>query len=318
MMVIIVGSGGQDGRLLSGQLAAEGHTIVGIRRDRVESPKALGTIAPVDIRHADEVSALVALVQPEEVYYLTAHHHSSEQPPEPPGEVLRRSIETNLIGFVNVLDAVSRQSPAARVFYAGSSRVFGQNPTTPIQDETTPFRPECAYGISKAAAIETSRLYRRSHGLFVSTGILYNHESIYRGTQFVSRKIVRAAVAAARGEVAELVLGDISARVDWGYAPDYVRAMRLILALKVADDFVIATGESHSVGDFAQVAFDTVGLDWNKFVRERRDVLRRAPLPLVGNALKLRTASGWCPSLDFRGMVQTLVRREQEEANFAR
>ena len=317
MTVIIVGSGGQDGRLLSEQLRAEGHTIVAVRRDRVDAPAEMSGIAPIDIRRADEVNSLIAIVKPAEVYYLAAYHHSSEQPAGLPGEALRRSLETNLMGLVNVLDAISQVSPATRVFYAASSRVFGQHPTTPTQDETTPFRPECAYGISKAAAIETSRLYRRNHNLFVATGILYNHESFYRGIQFVSRKIVRGAVNASQ-EASELVLGDLSARVDWGYAPDYVRAMRLILGLQIADDFVIATGESHSVGEFAQIAFEAVGLDWRRFVRERPDVLRRPPMPLIGNASKLRTASGWRPSIDFRAMVKALVMRELEEDRVAR
>jgi GDPmannose 4,6-dehydratase len=322
MNVIVIGSGGQDGRLLSEQLDAEGHAVIGVRRHNVDASKTIrtvtSTVTSMDIRQRDEICSLIGTIRPEQLYYLAAHHHSSEQEPDQPGDAIRKSIETNLIGLVNVLDAVQQISPSTRVFYAASSRVFGQHPSTSMQDETTPFHPECAYGISKAAGIEACRLYRRKHGLFVAAGILYNHESIYRGTEFVSRKITRAAVAASRGELLKLALRDISARVDWGYAPDYVRAMRAILAQNVADDFVIATGQSHSVGEFAEIAFDTVGLDWRMFVRAEQNGPCGPSISLVGNALKLRTLCGWRPSLEFRDMVHVLVSQEKERSNGAR
>ena len=305
MNVIIIGSGGQDGRLLFEQLDAEGHTVIGVRRDSL------------DIRQPEEVLALISGIKPEQIYYLAAYHHSSEQEPDQPGEAIRKSIEINLIGLVNVLDAIRQSSQSTRVFYAASSRVFGRHPSTAIQDEATPLHPDCPYGISKAAAIDACRLYRYTHGLFVAVGILYNHESIYRGANFVSRKITRAAVAATQGNDLKLVLRDISARADWGYAPDYVRAMRTILELNAADDFVIATGQSHSVGEFAEIAFDTVGLDWRMFVRAQRNGCSPSP-SIVGNAQKLRTASGWRPSLEFRDMVRTLVSQEKERSNRVR
>jgi GDPmannose 4,6-dehydratase len=305
MKAIVIGSAGQDGRLMSEQLEAEGHSVIGVQRHTT------------DIHRPDAVRDLISSIKPDQVYYLAAYHHSSEQRPGEPAGEIRKSMETNLTGLLNVLDAVRQTSPSTRVFYAGSSRVFGQRPPTPIQDETTPFHPDCAYGISKAAGIDACRFYRRQLGVFAATGILYNHESIYRGNDFVSRKITRAAVAAARGEVSELALRDISALADWGYAPDYVRAMRATLALNTPDDFIVATGESHSVAEFAEIAFDSLALDWKKFIREQNDGGNPSP-PLIGNASKLRGMCGWRPSLQFPELVRTLVAQEKERSNGVR
>jgi GDPmannose 4,6-dehydratase len=269
----------------------------------------------LDVCDSRRLHELIAEVGPDEVYYLAAYHHSAEQP-KPPGETVGLTLEVNAKGLNNVLAAIA-DLPASRprVFYAASSRVFGQPPGD-VQDENTPLAPLCAYGISKAAGIHLCRYYRREHQVYASTGILYNHESPLRSQHFVTRKIVRAAVRISSGLERELVLGDLDARVDWGWAPDYVEAMHAILGLNCPDDFVVASGNLHSVREFVEIAFSAVGLDWREHVVERRDVLdgRRAVKPLCGNSGKLQTATGWRPRVSFEEMVRTMIAVEGGES----
>jgi len=266
----------------------------------------------LDVCDSHCLHELIAEVSPDEVYYLAAYHHSAEQP-KPLGETVGLSLAVNAQGLNNVLAAiVDLPASKPRVFYAASSRVFGEPPGD-VQDENTPLAPLCAYGISKAAGIHLCRYYRQEHQVYASTGILYNHESPLRSKHFVTRKIVRAAVRISSGLERELVLGDLDARVDWGWAPDYVEAMHAILNLACPDDFVLATGILHSVREFAEIAFSAVGLDWREYVVERHDVLdgRRAVKPLCGNAEKLQTATGWRPRVSFEEMVRTMIAVEE-------
>jgi GDPmannose 4,6-dehydratase len=212
---------------------------------------------------------------------------------------------------LNFLEAARVKSPKSRLFFASSSRVFGAPPSSP-QDETTPLNPECVYGITKAAGQRCVRYYRQAHGLFAAAGILYNHESPLRAPAFVTTKIVRGAVAIRRGQQSKLVLGDLDAEADWGYAPDYVDAMRQILRLPAADDFVIASGASHTVRNFVEAAFGLVGLDWNAYVEVAPGLIsgqRRSSL--VGNTAKLTAATGWKPSVSFTELVRILVQAEE-------
>ncbi|MDP9796842.1 GDPmannose 4,6-dehydratase [Catenuloplanes nepalensis] len=292
---IVVGADGQDGVLLSESLRARGDRVVPVGRR--------GTI---DITRPDDVAGLVAGLRPDEVYLLAAVHHSAQDTVTDPVRLCHRSYAVNTFSAVHFLDAVERHSPATRVFYAASSHVFGV-PGTPVQDEATPLRPTSIYGISKAAGLLHCRTYR-ARGVFASAGILYNHESPLRRPGFVSRKIVDAVVRIQRGDAGRLVLGSLSAGSDWGYAPDYVEAMRRILDLAEPDDFVVASGVRHTVGEFAAIAFEAAGLDWRDHVEEDAAVLTRPDVPLVGDASRLRAATGWRPSLGFADMVRTLLR----------
>jgi GDPmannose 4,6-dehydratase len=295
---VIVGSAGQDGSLLAEQLAAEGASIVSVSRDSM------------DIRDGREVISLLERFRPHEVYYLPAYHRSAEQQIGiAPADIWRHSLDVHVLGLINFLEAIRLQSPETRLFYACSSLVFG-HPSSARQNELTPLDPRSPYAITKAAGWQCCRMYRSSHSVFAAVGILYNHESHLRPDSFVSQKIVRAAVRIRGGELRELVLGDLSTRVDWGYAPDYVRAMTAILRLQQADDFVIATGDSHSVADFARLAFEANGLDWKDYVREQAGLLSEPRPSLVGDASKLRLRTGWCPSLTFGEMVGTLVAKQ--------
>lgn len=314
-IALVVGSGGQDGTILRERLVAEGIGVVGIRRDRLESfglPHE--RVEAVDVLDPLSVGRLVAEVRPDEVYYLAAHHHSSEDVGSvTTSALLALSFDVHVQGFAHVLEAVERDAPNARTFYAASSHVFGEPATSP-QDESTPFAPTSAYAITKVAGVELARLYRR-RGMHVSAGYLFNHESPLRAERFVSTRIVRGAVDAAehaaRGERSVLELGSLSAVVDWGWAPDYVDAMRRIVRHASADDYVVATGEAHTTRDFCEVAFRCVGLEYAKHVRERGDMLTRAVPVLLGDSSRLRRATGWAPSVDFAEMVARLVWAER-------
>lgn len=301
---IIVGSGGQDGRLLAPALASSGYEVVGVARGRAVGPK--GRLPKVDIRRPADVFSLIRRFNPDEVYFLAAVMHSSQDLGPEPLELFRDSYDVHVLALVNFLEALRRLRPGARLFYAASSHVFGDPARVP-QDERTPLCPDNIYGMSKAAGLWACRYYRRKYGVFASTGIFYNHESPLRDGRFVSQKIVRAAAAIRRGGRRKLALGSLSAVVDWGWAPDYVDAMRRILALPKADEFVIATGERHSVAEFAKKAFFRLGLDWRRWVRENPKILTRRLGVLVGNPARLRRRTGWKPSINFAAMVDLLA-----------
>jgi GDPmannose 4,6-dehydratase len=267
-----------------------------------------------DILNRAQVSAIMERAQPREVYYLAAFHHSSEDSLEGNDAVMfQRSFEVHVEGLLNFLETIRAGSPRTRLFYAASSHVFGQ-PPAPIQDETTPLNPQCVYGITKTTGVHCCRFYRRTHGVHASVGIMYNHESPFRAEKFVSQKIVRGALRIAQGRQEHLLLGDLSAAIDWGYAPDYVDAMARILALPHADDFVIATGESHSVREFVEIAFALVGLEWKKHVREDPSLITKRKTNLMGSSSKLRAATGWQPSVTFPKMVEILLNSQRDAA----
>lgn len=294
--VVIVGAGGQDGRLLEPALRAAGYEVIGLRR---------GGPGP-ELGDRAAVAEAVRDWQPSEIYYLAAYHHSSqEHTGADPAEILARSFAVHVTGLVHYLDAMRVHSPATRLFYAASSLVFGDPPSL-VQTEDTPFSPRCPYGISKAAGVYVCRHYRWTHRVFAAAGILYNHESRYRPERFVSQKIVQSALRIARGEQDRLTLGDLSARIDWGYAGDFTDAMVRILALPEPDDFIVATGETHTVQEFVERVLARLGLDWRQHVVEDPSLLGRRKAPMAGDASRLRTRTGWTPSVDFEGLVDRL------------
>ncbi len=304
---LVIGSNGQDGRLLCTLLHKKGARVFGIDRASGEQTQSFVRFSGLDICDLPRVNNLLAEASPDEVYSLAAYHHSAEQQ-KPPDE--------NTLGLNNVLAAIADSpTPRARVFYAASSRIFGE-PAEDVQDESTPISPVCAYGISKAAGVHLCRYYRRQHGVYVSTGILFNHESPLRPAHFVTKKIVRAAVRIRSGLERELVVGNLDAQVDWGWAPDYIEAMHAILQLDCPDDFVLATGILHSVQEVVEIAFSAVGLNWREHVVERSGVLegRRAVKPPCGSAAKLQAATGWQPRVPFEEMVRIMVAAEEDQS----
>ena len=308
--VVVIGAGGQDGQLLSDLLRRRGDRVCGITRGSswidTEAQPA------VDIRKRDEVAQVIGELRPAELYYLAAYHHSSEDsiPPDD-RQVLEASMQVHVDGWANCLEGVKTLSPKTRCFYAASSHVFGRPVTSP-QDEQTPLNPICVYGISKVAGMHVARMYREKHGVFAAVGILYNHESPLRRKEFVSQKIVQAVKAIRDGRQKTLYLGDLSAAVDWGYAPDYVEAMTRILAYRLPEDFVVATGETHTVEQFVEAAFSSAGLDWRGRVVEDASLVAKSRRSLVGNSRKIRELTGWRPSVSFEQMVRVLLDANKE------
>ena len=310
---LIIGHKGQDGTYLSQLLRDKGYSVTGAGRRCVESDLPGIHKGPADVTNDKDMRRLLAETRPDEVYYLAAFHHSSEDARIGDQELIYRSVAVNTLGVSNVLEAVVSEKLASRLFYAGSSRMFG-SPATVLQNEDTPFRPTCAYGISKTAGAGICSYYRELRGVFTATGILYNHESPLRPPNFISRKIVRAAVAIARGAADKLIVGDLNSEVDWGYAPDYSRAMWQILQMDQPSDFVIGTGKLHSVRDFVEAAFSGLGMDWREHVRENPSFLNRKQPQgkLCADSSKLRALSDWRPEVDFRQMVQIMIAAEQQ------
>jgi GDPmannose 4,6-dehydratase len=304
--VIIVGSAGQDGRILFEKLQNAGHHVLGISRQSTVSSDKTGQ-QNVDIRRLEQVLSVVQKWRPDEVYYVAAFHHSSQDTlSDDPLDLFDRSFAVHVTGLINFLDAIRQTNLPTRLFYASSCLVFGKT-AGDVQDETTPFNPGCIYGITKMSGVHCCRFYRHTHGVFTAVGHLYNHESVYRSESFVSQKIIRAAIRISKNQQDALVLADLSARVDWGYAPDFVEAMERILALDQPDDFVIATGESHTVREFLEIAFKSVGLDWSNYVQINPSLTTRQRPLLIGNASRLRERTGWRPTVSFAQMIERLV-----------
>lgn len=295
MKLVIFGARGQDGRFLCQQALAQGHTVVGV-----------GSQDPANPLHAAVVASLLEKESPDEVYYLAAHHRSSQEAPDPQGREWPRSFEIHLYGWMNVLDAVKKHAPRARVLYASSAHIFG-TPTEVPQTESTPLRPHCAYGCSKLAGMEVGNWYRQTQGLFVSHAILYPHESVHRGPAFLSKKLLIAAQEASRNSAHCVAIGDPQAIADWGYAPEYTRSMRDILLLKDPEDFVVSTGQPFTVADFAREIFGQYGLDWQSHVQVDPDLLTKPKRTYVGNSTKLRQATGRKPELCLPGLARQLV-----------
>jgi GDPmannose 4,6-dehydratase len=261
----------------------------------------------VDIFSYASVVDAVRAWQPSAVFYLAAEHGSSEnRSAEGDSTLFRKSLRVHVEGVVNFLEALATSASDSSLFYAASSHIFG-SPDVDVQDENTPFKPDSVYAITKTTGVHACRYYRMYRNVRASSGILYNHESPLRQGEFISQKIARAAVAISRGNGTELVVGDLAATVDWGYAPDFVDAMVRIAESAPADEYVIATGEPHSVREFVEIAFSHVGLDWQEHVREDRSVLTRGSRARLGNSARLRERTGWQPSLSFSDMVRRLV-----------
>lgn len=288
---IVVGSRGQDGRLLTALLAKEGWRVRGVSRG-----------GPVDILSAEAVKKLVRSFAPDEIYYLAALHRSSESRKPDSVAELEASYDVHVRGLLNFLEALAELRPRARLFYASSSRVYGK--ARGKQTERTPLSPADSYGLTKAWGQELCARYR-ARGLHVCAGILYNHQSHLQSEGHLSRKVALGALRALRGG-GVVELGDMKTKVDRGWAPDYVEAMRLILRLREPGDFIVATGELHSAGELARAVCERLGLDVRKVFRERAGLVRSKDAPLRGDSSKLRRLTGWRPS-SFGSFVDKLL-----------
>jgi GDPmannose 4,6-dehydratase len=311
---LITGSGGQDGSLLAELLLDNGYEVSGVvRRTGASYPNLDGIRERIDLVEAD-LSDQLALVRalratrPHEVYNLASVSFvpaSWEQP------VL--TAELAAVGVTALLEAIREVDAEIRFYQASSSEIFGEPLQSP-QTEETPLSPLTPYGVAKAYAHFIARSYRRRYGLHTSAGILYNHESPRRAFEFVPRKVAHAAAAISLGQEGELWLGDLDSRRDWGYAPDYVRAMWLMVQQDEGDEYVVATGVTHSVRELVDIAFAHVGLDPAEYVHIDESLVRgKAELHnLVGDPSKAKRKLGWEPTVTFEELVQRLVDAEVE------
>ena len=305
---IITGITGQDGWYLSQLLLEKGYRVIGTTRDQ---PGA-GAHPPVEFvqwNMKDEAAFadLLQRTRPVEVYNLAAAASGAGMYDDPVGIG-----DINGLAVARMLEAIRNVDSSIRFCQASSSELFGEALESP-QSESAAFRPRSPYGAAKLYAHEMVGIYRRRHGLFASSAILFNHESPRRGPDFVTGKVTEAAARISLGLADELVIGNLDAQRDWGYSGDYVRAMWLMLQAAEADDYVIATGESHSVRELCELAFDHVGLDYRSHVREGSASFRsNEPVPLVGDPSKAKLDLRWSPEVDFPALVQMMVDAELE------
>jgi len=312
---LVTGIGGQDGSYLAELLLERDYEVFGIvRHGALEDYENLAGVRDrlhllrADVLDQAALTHALEQCRPHEVYNLASVSFVPASWDEP---VL--TAEFAAVGVTVMLEAIRAVDPGIRFYQASSSEIFGEPPETP-QGPETPLRPLTPYGVAKAYGHMITRSYRRRYGLHASTGILYNHESPRRPLNFLPRKVARGAAEIGVGAREELVLGDLEARRDWGYAPDYVHAMWLMLQQDEPEDYVVATGETHSVGELVETAFAHVGLDWRKHVRTDESLVRgRAELHnLVGDPTNTQQQLGWTPSVTFEELVGLMVDADLE------
>jgi len=306
---LITGITGQDGSYLAELLLEKGYDVFGLTRRlsatnywRIEHILDRLTLLPGDLLDQLSLIRVLEKVEPAEVYNLAAMSFVPASWDQP-----MLTGEFNSQGVTRVLEAIRVVNPGIRLYQASSSEMFGKVREVP-QRETTPFYPRSPYGVSKVFGHYITVNYRESYEMFAVSGILFNHESPRRGLEFVTRKVTDGVARIKCGKARELGLGNRDAHRDWGYAADYVRAMWLMLQQDVADDYVIATGESHSVQQLVEIAFGHAGLDWKEFVKEDPALRRPAEVDhLIGDSSKARTRLGWEPTVDFTGLIRMMV-----------
>ncbi|MEO6443803.1 MAG: GDP-mannose 4,6-dehydratase [Gemmatimonadaceae bacterium] len=306
---LITGVTGQDGCYLAPRLRQQGYRVVGLTRQAPEAAAAsMGDAAEgiefarADVRDAAALVALLRRVAPHEIYHLASQSGVRASWDDPV-----HTAEVTALGALGVLEAVRAEAPTARLLMASSSEIFGRPPQSP-QSETTPVAPVTPYGASKAFAYHLTCSYRDVHGLHASSAILFNHESPRRGIDFVTRKITAGVARIAAGIDRELPLGNLEARRDWGFAGDYADAMWRMLQQASPSDFVIGTGETHSVREFCEAAFGAAGLDYRQHVVEDERFLRPADArTLVADARRAHAKLGWQTTVTFDALVRMMV-----------
>lgn len=315
---LITGITGQDGSYLAELLLELGYEVHGfVRRVALEDPSGrLGRIRHILDRvtlHSASLESYPSIFQVfsrhdfDECYHLAAQSFVAESFADG-----FSTMNTNINGTHYMLAAVRELRPACRFYFAGSSEMFGKVRETP-QRETTPFHPRSPYGISKCAGFDLTRNYRESYDMFCCSGILFNHEGPRRGFEFVTRKITSTAAKIKLGLASELRLGNLDAQRDWGHSADYVRAMHLMLQQSQPDDYVIATGETHTVREFCEIAFGMLDLDYKEFVRIDERFIRPAEVDLlIGDSSKARRELGWEPKYTFRELIEEMVTSDLE------
>ncbi len=316
MKALITGINGQDGSYLSELLLAKGYEVHGIHR-RSSQPKFQNLVEIEDklhLHYADMVDAISLLniikeVQPDEIYNLAGMSQVRVS-----YDVPSNTMAVNTMGLLNIVNSVRALKLDCKIYQAGSSEMFGKVQETP-QKETTPFYPRSPYGASKAAAFCLARIYRESYGMKIYNGILFNHESPRRGTEFLSRKVAIGVAEIATGKRDKIVLGNLAAKRDFGSAKEYVQWIHLIMQHEIPDDFVIATGETHSAEEFVQLAFHHAGIeDWRAYVEFDPALMRPAEVDLlIGDSSKSKRILGFEPKVKFSSLVKWMVEAEMSK-----
>ncbi|NNF84520.1 MAG: GDP-mannose 4,6-dehydratase [Deltaproteobacteria bacterium] len=325
LKALITGITGQDGSYLAELLLSKGYEVHGVIRrastfntgridhiyvdPHIEGAKLL--LHYGDLADSGQMTNLIYNLQPDEIYHLGAQSHVrvSFDIPEYTGDITG-------LGTTRILEALRRANGKARYYQASSSEMFGSSP--PPQNERSPFHPRSPYGAAKVYSYWMAVNYREAYGTFASNGVLFNHESPRRGETFVTRKITRAIAAIKAGTQQDLFLGNLDARRDWGFACEYVEAMWRILQHDRGDDFVVGTGESHSVKEFLEEAFAYAGLDWKEHVKIDPRYFRPTEVEsLIADASKAKKMLGWEPKIAFRELVRSMVDADMEEAGIA-
>ena len=311
---LITGVTGQDGSYLAELLLDKGYTVAGIvRRTSHDSYERIGhlldrlSILPADLLDQHSLTSVIRDVQPDEIYNLAAQSFvpTSWNQPVLTGEF-------TALGVTRILEAIRLAHPEAKFYQASSSEMFGKANETP-QSEATPFYPRSPYGVAKVYGHWITVNYRESYGLYAVSGILFNHESPRRGLEFVTRKVSHGVASIKRGRSKELRLGNLEAKRDWGFAGDYVEAMWRMLQQPEPDDYVVGTGETHSVREFVQIAFEHVGLDWEQYVKVDPAYLRPVDVEILqADAAKAKRALRWKPTVSFEGLVKMMVDSDLE------
>ena len=311
--VLITGITGQDGYYLAELLLKKNYEIHGlVRRAALENPdhrlwrikKILNkiTIHTGSIDNYAGIVKIITKIKPNEIYHLAAQSYVAASFDDE-----FSTMNTNINGTHHILSAIKEFSKKTKFYFAATSEMFGKVRETP-QDENTPFHPRSPYGISKMTGFELTRNYRESYNIFCCSGILFNHESPKRGHEFVTRKITIAVAKIKLGLEKNVVLGNVNAQRDWGHAKDYVNAMWLMLQQKKPEDFVIGTGEQHSVKEFLKIAFNTVGLDYKKYLKINNKNFRPAEVDkLISNSKKAAKLLKWKPTVKFKDLVKEMV-----------
>lgn len=313
---LITGISGQDGSYLAEHLLSLGYEVHGITRssaliDQDRLWRLSNVLKQIHLHTASVESTpslyrILEKVQPDECYHFAAQSFVSFN-----FEDEFSTMNTNATGTHNLLASLHQIAPHCRFYFSGTSEMFGNSESFP-QDEKTRFHPRTVYGISKVVGFELARNYRESYNMYACTGILYNHESPRRGLEFVTRKITSTAAKIKLGQSKEIVLGNIDAERDWGYAPDYVKAMHLMLNYKTAEDFVIGTGKLNTVRKFLEVAFGELDLKYEDYVKFDPRFSRPVGNKLVANPTKANELLGWKPTITFEEMVRQMVKSDYD------
>jgi len=310
---LITGITGQDGSYLAELLLSKGYEVHGmVRRVAIEDPKHRFwrinhlldriTIHDASLENYGSVFDMVEKAKPDECYHLAAQSYVAVSFEDP-----FSTLNANINGTLYLLSAIKQRAPECKLYFAATSEMFGKAKESP-QNESTPFHPRSPYGISKMAGFELMRNYREGHNIFACCGILFNHESPRRGMEFVTRKITNTAVKIKLGKADELILGNLKAKRDWGYAPEFVEAMWHMLQQDDPDDYVIATNTSHSIKEFVKAVFDYLELDWDKYVKVDNKFFRPAEVvQLRGDYTKAYENFGWKPKIRFKKLAKVMV-----------